>query len=114
MFKLYAPIQKVQSKTFAYLYKETVSEKQKVTKILKADRKLMHILFNEANLGRAVETAFVLEHEPSDLPLSFAKASGKKHETQKSYILQVLTKDNDIVTPRAVPTTTNATCAIID
>ncbi|KAH3820128.1 hypothetical protein DPMN_121872 [Dreissena polymorpha] len=31
--ELYATIQKVQSKTFAYLYKKTVSEKQKVTKI---------------------------------------------------------------------------------
>ncbi|KAH3770161.1 hypothetical protein DPMN_171444 [Dreissena polymorpha] len=52
--EFYARIQKVQSKTFAYLHKETVSEKQKVTKILKADRKLMQRLFNAANSGRAV------------------------------------------------------------
>ncbi|KAH3836221.1 hypothetical protein DPMN_109592 [Dreissena polymorpha] len=47
--EFYAPIQKVQSKTktFAYLYTETVSEKQKVTKILKADRKLMQRLFTQ-------------------------------------------------------------------
>ena len=74
----------------------------------------MQRLFNAANSGRAVETASVLEHELSDVPLSFAKASGKMHETQKSNILQVLTKDNDIVTPQVVPTTTDATCAVID
>ncbi|KAH3741038.1 hypothetical protein DPMN_047756 [Dreissena polymorpha] len=80
----YAPIEKVQSKTFAYLYKETVNEKQKVTKILKADRKLMQGPFNATNSGRAVETASVLEHELSDVLLSFAKASVEMHETQKS------------------------------
>ncbi|KAH3875728.1 hypothetical protein DPMN_039004 [Dreissena polymorpha] len=64
--EFYAPIQKVQSKTFAYLSKETVSEKQKVTKIVKADRKLMQRLFNAANSRTAVETASVLEHELSD------------------------------------------------
>ena len=39
--ELYAPIQKVHSKTFAYLYKGTVSEQQNEKKILKAGRKLM-------------------------------------------------------------------------
>ena len=96
------------------LYKETVREKQKATNILKADRKLMQRLFNAAYSGRAIETASVLEHELPDVPLSFAKASGKMHESQKLNILQVLTKDNDIVTPQVVPTTTDATCAIID
>ncbi|KAH3815503.1 hypothetical protein DPMN_144027 [Dreissena polymorpha] len=86
--EFYALIQKVQSKKCAYLYKQTVSEKQKVTKMFKADRKLMQRLFNAANSGRAVETASVLEHELSDVPLSFAKASGKMHETQKTSILQ--------------------------
>ncbi|KAH3879914.1 hypothetical protein DPMN_003824 [Dreissena polymorpha] len=92
----------------------TVSEKQKVTQILKADRKLIQRLFNAANSGRAVETAYVLEHELSDVPLSCAQASGKMHETQTSNTLQVLTKDNDIVTPQVVSKTTDATSAIID
>ena len=74
----------------------------------------MQRFFNAANSVRAVETASVLEHEISYVPLAFAKASGKTHETQKSNILHVLTKDNDIVTPQVVPTTTDATCAIID
>ncbi|KAH3844000.1 hypothetical protein DPMN_117541 [Dreissena polymorpha] len=65
----YALIQKVQFETFAYLYKETVSEKQNFTKNLKAVRKLMQRLFNKANAVRAVKTASVLEHELSDLPL---------------------------------------------
>ncbi|KAH3883749.1 hypothetical protein DPMN_007716 [Dreissena polymorpha] len=39
--EFYAPIQKVHSKTFAYLYKGTVSEQQNEKKILKAGRKLM-------------------------------------------------------------------------
>ncbi|KAH3827712.1 hypothetical protein DPMN_129653 [Dreissena polymorpha] len=52
--------------------------------MLKADRQLMQRLFNAANPVRAVETASVLEHELSDVPLSFAKASGKMHETQKN------------------------------
>ncbi|KAH3691148.1 hypothetical protein DPMN_191289 [Dreissena polymorpha] len=64
--EFYAPIQKVKSKTCAYLYKQTVSEKQIQTKILKADRKLMQRLFKAANSGRAVETASVLGHELSD------------------------------------------------
>lgn len=55
----YAPIQKECSKTFAYLYKETVTDKQKTTKLLKADRKLMQRLFNAANSGREVEAASV-------------------------------------------------------
>ncbi|KAH3813491.1 hypothetical protein DPMN_141952 [Dreissena polymorpha] len=58
---------------------------------LKADRKLRQRLFNAAYSGRAVETAFVLE-----------------------LLLQVLTKDNDKVTPQVVPTATDATYAIID
>ncbi|KAH3708661.1 hypothetical protein DPMN_068118 [Dreissena polymorpha] len=55
--EFYAPILKVQSKTFAYLYKEPVSKKQKVTKILKANRKLMQRLFNADNSGRAVKNS---------------------------------------------------------
>ncbi|KAH3716035.1 hypothetical protein DPMN_058751 [Dreissena polymorpha] len=74
----------------------------------------MQRLFNAANSGRAVETASVLEHKLSDVPLSFAKASWRMHETQKLNILQVLTKDYDRVKPQVVPTTTDATCAIID
>ncbi|KAH3826353.1 hypothetical protein DPMN_128254 [Dreissena polymorpha] len=96
--KCYAPIQKLQSKTCAYLDKEAVGEKHKVTQIFKAYRKLMQSLFNAANSGRAVETASLLDHELSDVPLSIAKASGKMHESH-TYFLQVLTKDNDIVTP---------------
>ena len=64
-----------------------------MTKILKADRKLVQRLFNAAYSGRAVETASVLEHGLSDVPLSFTKANVKMHETQKSNKLQVRTKD---------------------
>jgi len=110
----YAPLQKIKSKTFAHLYKETSGTRQKTMKILKADRKLLQRLFNAANSGRDVQTAEVLEHELSPVPLSLVDVSGQMNSTTKAQILNVLTFDRDIDTPSRVPESDIPTCAIID
>lgn len=77
-------IKKQNSKTFASLYKIPVTEKQSEKKLLKADRKLLQRLFNAASSGRSVQTADILKHELSPVPLSLAKPDGQMNPTSKA------------------------------
>ena len=68
-----------------------MARKQSENKLLKADRKLLQRLFNAASSGRSVQTADILKHELSPVPLSPAKPDGQMNRTSKSDLLFLLT-----------------------
>jgi len=112
--EFFAPLKRTKSKTFAILYKTISSDKQHASKQIKADRKLMQRLFNAASSGRTVQTADVLKHELSPVPLALAKTNGDMNPTAKSQILDLLTKDKGIETPQKIPESRKSTCVVID
>ncbi len=85
-----------------------------MTKVVKADRRLLQRLFNAANAGRSVEIAEVLKHELSPVPLSLTNCNGVMNSTVKSQILTVLSSQLNIVTPQSIPDSDILTCVIID
>ena len=107
-------IKKQNSKTFATLYKIPATEKQSEKKLLKADRKLLQRLFNAASSGRSVQTADILKHELSPVPLSLAKPDGQMNQTSKSDMLSLLTTALEIETPSDIPKSELQTCVLID
>ena len=94
-------LKKHRSKTFATLYKATVSTKHNVQKTVKADRKLLQRLLNAVTAGRTVEMGSILKHELSPIPLSLAKHGGDMNSTQKSELIKVLA--DGIHIPSAIP-----------
>ena len=107
-------IKKQNSKTFATLYKVPMTGKQSEKKLLKADRKLLQRLFNAASSGRSVQTADILKHELSPVPLSLAKQDGQMNTTSKSDLLFLLTTAMGIETPSDIPESDMQTCVLID
>ena len=75
-------LKKHRSKTFATLYKATVSTKHNAQKTVKADRKFLQRLLNVVTVGRTVEMGSILKHELSPVPLSLAKHGGDMNSTQ--------------------------------
>ena len=72
-------------------------------KLLKADRRLLQRLFNAASSGRSVQTADILKHELSPVPLSLAKPGREMNTTAKSDLLFLLTTAQNIAVPAQVP-----------
>ena len=105
-------LKKHRSKTFATLYKATVSTKHNVQKTVKADRKLLQRLLNAVTAGRTVEMGSILKHELSPVPLSLAKHGGDMNSTQKSELINVLV--DGIPIPSAIPEANMKTCVMID
>ena len=101
-------LKKHRSKTFATLYKATVSTKHNV----KADRKHLQRLLNAVTAGRTVEMGSILKHELSPVPLSLAKHGGDMNSTQKSVLINVLA--DGIPIPSAIPEANMKTCVKID
>ena len=93
-------LKKHSSKTFATLYKATVSTKHNVQKTVKADRKHLRLL-NAVTAGRTVEMGSILKHELSPVPLSLAKHGGDMNSTQTSVLINVLA--DGIPIPSAIP-----------
>ena len=107
-------IKKLNSKTFAALYQMSTAGKLSEKKLLKADRRLLQRLFNAASSGRSVQTADILKHELSPVPLSLAKPGGEMNTTAKSDLLSLLTTAQEIAVPAEVPKTDLTTCVLID
>ena len=105
-------LKKHRSKTFATLYKATVSTKHNVQKTVKADRKHLQRLFNAVTAGRTVEMGSILKHELSSVPLSLAKHGGDMNSTQKSVLINVLA--DGIPIPSAIPEANTKRCVKID
>ena len=105
-------LKKHRSKTFATLYKTTVSTEHTVQKTVKADRKLLQGLLNAVTAGRTVEMGSILKHELSPVPLSLAKHGGDMNSTQKSELINVLV--DGIPIPSAIPEANMKTCVMID
>ena len=82
-------LKKHRSKTFATLYKATVSSKHNVQKTVIADRKHLQRLLNAVTAGRTVEMGSILKHELSPVPPSLAKHGGDMNSTQKSVLINV-------------------------
>ena len=111
--KFFDPIKKNNSKTFGTLDKTAVTNKEKVTKTLKADRKLIQQLFNASRAGKKIEMKSILKHELSVVPLSLAKTNGQMNSTSKSDLLNLIS--NGINTLSAISVLRNAkTWVIID
>ena len=108
----YDELKKHRSKTFATLYKATVSTKHNVQKTVKADRKLLQRLLNAVTAGRTVEMRSILKHELSPVPLSLAKHGGDMDSTQKSELINVMA--DGIPIPSAIPEANMETCVMID
>ena len=83
-------LKKHRSKTFATLYKITMSTKHNVQKTVKAKRKPLQRLLNAVTAGRTVEMGTILKHELSPTPLSLAKHGGDMNSTQKSELINIL------------------------
>ena len=105
-------LKKHRSKTFATLYKATVSTKHNVQKTVKADRKLLQRLLNAVTAGRTVEMGSILKHELFPVPLSIAKHGGDMNSTQKSELINVLA--DGIPIRSAIPEANMKTCVMID
>ena len=90
-----------------------VAEKVSEKKLLKADRKLLQRLFNAASSGRSVQTADVLKHELSPVPLSLAKPNGQMNPTTNSDMLSLLTTATGVETPADVPKSKLSTCTCV-
>ena len=105
-------LKKHRSKTFATLYKATVSTEHTVQKTVKADRKLLQRLLNAVTAGRTVEMGSILKHELSPVPLSLAKHGGDMNSTQKSELINVLV--DGIPIPSAISEANMKTCVMID
>ena len=105
-------LKKHRSKTFATLYKATVSTEHTVQKTVKADRKLLQRLLNVVTAGRTVEMGSILKHELSPVPLSLAKHGDDMNSTQKSELINVLA--DGIPIPSAIPEANMKTCVMID
>ena len=80
-------LKKHRSKTFAILYKATVTIKHNVQKTVKADINLLQLLLNAVTAGRTVEMGTILKHDLSPIPLSLAKHGGDMNSTQKSELM---------------------------
>ena len=61
-----------------------------------------------------MQTADVLKHELSPVPLSLAKPYGQMNPTIKSDMLSLLTTAMDVETPAEVPKRKLCTCVLID
>ena len=83
-------LKKHRTKTFATLYKATMSTQHNVQKTIKANRELLQRLLNAVTAGRTVEMGNILKHELSPIPLSLAKQGGDMKSTQKSELINVL------------------------
>ena len=94
-------LKKDRSKTFATMYKATVSTKHSVQKTVKVDRKLLQRLLNAVTAGRTVEMGSILKHELSPVPPSLAKHGGDMNSTQKSELINVLA--DGVRIPSAIP-----------
>ena len=105
-------LKKHRSKTFATLYKATVSTKHNVQKTVTGDRNLLQRLLNAVTAGRTVEMGSILKHELSPVPLSLAKHGGDMNSTQKSELINVLM--DGIPIPSASPEANMKTCVMID
>ena len=88
--------------------------KQREKKLLKADRKMLQRLFNAASSGRSVQTADILKHELSPVPLSLAKPDGQMNTISKADLLFLLTTAMGIETPSDIPESDMRTCVLID
>ena len=88
--------------------------KQSEKKLLKADRKLLQCLFNAASSGRSVQTADILKHELSPVPLSLTKPGGQMNTTSKSDLLFLLTTAMGIETTSDIPESDMQMCVLID
>ena len=109
------PMTRNNTKTFATLYKINIVTKQKETKTIKADRKLIQQLFNASSAGRKVELLTVLQHELSPVPLSLAKIDGSMNTTSKADILTLLSKETGVNIPSDLPPSSQGkTCVVID
>ena len=104
-------LKKHRSKTFATLYKATVSTKHNVQKTVKADRKHLQRLLNAVTAGRTVEMGSILKHELSPVPLSLAKHGGDMNSTQTSVLINVLA--DGIRIPSAILEANMKTCVKI-
>ena len=112
---LFATIKRNNSRTFGNLYKCIAVNKLNEKKTIKADCKLMHKLFNALQAGRKVEMEDILKHELSPVPLSLAKLSGEMNSCAKSNLLDILTKDIDILSiPTLEPEAGTKSCVVID
>jgi len=101
-------LKKHRSKTFATMYKATVSTKHNVQKTAKANRKLLQRLLNAVIAGRTVEMGNILKHELSPILLSLAKNGGNMNSTQNSELINVLA--DGIHIPSAIPEANMKTC----
>ena len=73
------------------IYIRPLSKARSIQTVVKADRKLLQRLLTASIAGRDVEMENILKYELSPMPLSLAKPSSEKNETQKSMMLQLLT-----------------------
>ena len=86
-------LKKHRSKTFATLYKATVSTKHNLQKTVKADRKLLQRLLNAVTASRTVEMGSILKHELSVPSPTVAGQAWRRHELDTKVRANVLADD---------------------
>jgi len=107
-------LSRINSKSFAHLYKSTALTSTAEKKFIKADAKLIQRLFNATRAGRCVDMSRILQHELSSLPSSLVKRNGQMNQTNKADMLHILTNDVDIETPANIPSLQEPSALIID